>query len=330
MAEQKHKAVVAGWKWGSLHMRAFAESDLCDLQAIWSRTENDDARAASAVYDVPLYTDFQKMLAEVQPDIASVAVPEAAHEVLTVGSLEAGCHVYCEKVLSSSKESAQRMIDAAKAANRILNVGYNYRYGSSCQYLLESVRSGKIGRPLFAHLRAYGNCMHHMADYVCTLLGKPSRAVSVIRKEPVDGKALPTPASLIFPTFMYSAMATKAFMVQFADGAILLAGSTDYSSPLNAGATLLLEGTEGHLMLDDLTGNVSIWENSRESLLYSPSQLRDTFGHRENCVTAVKDFILAVHEGREAPIPGQDGISMIHLEEAIFRSADSGNWEDVE
>jgi predicted dehydrogenase len=118
-------------------------------------------------------------------------------------------------------------------------------------------------------------------------------------------------------------------MVQYEGGAVLLAGATDYSSALNPGATLLIEGTDGRLQLDDLSGRVTLWGAGREAVVYTPSQIADQIGLRENCVSAVKDFALAVYEGRPAPIPGEAGVSMIVLEEAVYRSAETGTWEQV-
>ena len=154
-------------------------------------------------------------------------------------------------------------------------------------------------------------------------------AVSAIDKEPLPDRPHPSSPDLVFPTFMYCALTAKTCMVQYENGAVLLAGATDYSSATNPGATLLVEGTEGRLMLDDLSGSVTRWDNSRESVVYAPSQIRDRIGLAENCVLAVKDFALAVHENRHAPIPGEDGVAMIALEEAIYRSAETGEGEAV-
>ncbi|MCH8149899.1 MAG: hypothetical protein IH987_18285, partial [Planctomycetes bacterium] len=63
------------------------------------------------------------------------------------------------------------MVDKAKEKGLLLNVGYNYRYSPSCRYLAEAVRSGKLGQLLFAHLRAFTWCVHHMTDYATSLLG---------------------------------------------------------------------------------------------------------------------------------------------------------------
>jgi len=331
MAEEspKLRAAVAGWKWGSNHMQAFSESEVCDLTALWSRTANPDAVRVAGLYHVPLYTNVEKLVAEARPDVLSVAVPENAHAALAIPALEAGCHVYCEKVLAPSRGVAQRMVDRAREKGRLLNVGYNYRYSPSCVYLADAVASGKIGRPLFAHLRAFGFCIHHMTDYVNSLLGRPLRAVSVIDRVPEAEKPHPSSPALVFPTFMYCALTMKTYMVQYESGATLMAGATDYSSALNPGATLLVEGTEGRMMLDDLSGHVTLWQNARESTVYAPSQIADRIGLRENCVLAVKDFALAVYGNRPAPIPGEDGVAMIALEEAIYRSAETRAWEDV-
>jgi predicted dehydrogenase len=326
---QKLKVVVAGWKWGANHLRAFAESDVCELGGVWSRTDNDGAKRVANLFHVPLYTDFGRMLDEVKPDVASVATPERAHEALTVSALQSGAHVYCEKVLSHTRDSAQKMVDVARDTGRLLNVGYNYRYSPSCVYVAEAIRSGKIGQPLFAHLRAFGFCIHHMTDYVNSLFGTPVRAVSVIDKNPLTDKPHPSSPDLVFPNFMYCALTMKTYMIQYESGAMLMAGATDYSSALNPGATLLIEGSEGRLMLDDLSGKVTLLGNSRESVVYAPSQIRDSIGLKENCVLAVKDFVRAVYAGESAPIPGEAGVDMIALEEAVYKSADSGAWEVI-
>ncbi|MGA1195965.1 MAG: hypothetical protein ACO36I_05635 [Candidatus Latescibacterota bacterium] len=44
---------------------------------------------------------------------------------------------------------------------------------------------------------------------------------------------------------------------------------------------------------------------------------------------AVKDFVRAVYAGESAPIPGEAGVDMIALEEAVYKSADSGAWEVI-
>ena len=323
------RAVVAGAGWGQVHARGFAESEHAELCALWSRSDKPAARDAAQKFGVELYNDFAKMLDDVEPDVVGVAVPEAAHAALTLEALDHGCHVYCEKVMSDSVDAAQGMVDRARERGLLLNVGYNYRYSPSCLYLADAVRSGRLGQILFANLRAFTWCIHHMTDYAGSLLGVPKRAVSVIDLEPLPGKPHKSSPELRFPTFIYAAFTKKTYMVEYDGGAVLMAGSTDYSCIEEPGATLLVEGSNGRAELDDLTGKVTIWSGGREATVYTPSQICDAIGLRENGVAAVKDFARAVAEGGPAPIPGEDGVAMIRLEEAVLRSSETGQWETV-
>ena len=42
-------------------------------------------------YRVPVYTDLSQMLAEVKPDLCSIASPTALHVAQTIACMEAGC-----------------------------------------------------------------------------------------------------------------------------------------------------------------------------------------------------------------------------------------------
>ena len=61
-------------------------------------------------------------------DVASIAVPTEAHCEIACGLLEAGIHVLVEKPISRTLEEADRMIEAAKRGNAILQVGHLERF----------------------------------------------------------------------------------------------------------------------------------------------------------------------------------------------------------
>ena len=62
-------------------------------------------------------------------DAAVVATPNRHHADLGVALLEAGVHVLVEKPIAATVEDARRMIDAAKAHDRVLLVGQVERHG---------------------------------------------------------------------------------------------------------------------------------------------------------------------------------------------------------
>lgn len=329
MATKKVRCAVAGVDWGSVHARGFAESEHAELVGVWSRSEKPAAKALAAKYNVPLFTDYSAMLATLKPDVVSVATPERAHAPLTLEALDAGCHVYCEKVIADTRKAAASMVQRAKQRKRQLGIGYNYRYSASCQYLTKQVRAGVLGPILFAQLRAFTWCIHHMTDYAGSLLGTPTRAVAVFNRDPLPKRPLKSADALAFPTFVYAAFQRKAYMVQYDSGAILQAAATDYASIEEPGATFVIQGAEGRAELDDLSGKVTIRKNGREASVWTPSQICDKIGLVENGVLCAADFARAIAKGEPAPVQGDQGLAMLCLEEAILKSAKTSKWQSV-
>jgi predicted dehydrogenase len=87
--------------------------------------------------------------------VVYVITPNSTHVDFTVKALEAGKHVLCEKPMANSKAECQRMIDAAKAANRKLMVAYRVHFEPNNLKAKELVTSGEIGKV------SYGVSDHH-------------------------------------------------------------------------------------------------------------------------------------------------------------------------
>ena len=90
------------------------------------------------------------MLAEVQPDIVSVCVPNMWHAEIALGAIEAGAHVLCEKPLATSVDEAERMFAAAGEADVVLMADQNTRFQPRNRVLREAVDRGDLGEVYFA------------------------------------------------------------------------------------------------------------------------------------------------------------------------------------
>lgn len=90
------------------------------------------------------------------PSIEAIVVsaPVQHHEEIALAALAAGKHVLCEKPLSNTAASCQRILDEAERSRRELAVGFNFRYYPSFHYVKEVVDSGILGR--LDHLRVFG------------------------------------------------------------------------------------------------------------------------------------------------------------------------------
>jgi len=74
------------------------------------------------------YTDYKEMLAkEKDLDAVIVATPDFRHADHAIACLNAGHHVYCEKEMSNTLESARKMVEAKKKTGKLLQIGHQRR-----------------------------------------------------------------------------------------------------------------------------------------------------------------------------------------------------------
>lgn len=94
------------------------------------------------------YTDYREML-EKQPDIDAVfvATPDFWHAPITNACLEAGIHVYCEKMMSNTHEGAVSMVRTAEKTGKLLQIGHQRRSNPRYQFVKDKlIDQGICGR----------------------------------------------------------------------------------------------------------------------------------------------------------------------------------------
>jgi predicted dehydrogenase len=136
------------------HMTHLAERKDVELVAMADPDERTMARHA-AKFGIPRsFADWSEMLAGVELDAVSVCTPNRLHAECTIGALEAGCHVLCEKPLAASAAEGEAMVAAAERLGRKLVIGFQYRYNARTQFLRRAVEGGQFGRILYGRVQA--------------------------------------------------------------------------------------------------------------------------------------------------------------------------------
>ncbi|HHT37437.1 MAG: Gfo/Idh/MocA family protein [Candidatus Wallacebacter cryptica] len=143
IANGKHLPAVA--KIPEAEMVAF-----CDL--ILSRAEA--AKSKYGTKDAKVYRDYEELLADPSIDVVHVLTPNNWHAPMTIAALRAGKHVMCEKPMAKTTAEARAMLEAAKAAGKLLTIGYQNRFRSDVQYLYNVCRAGELGEVYFAKAHA--------------------------------------------------------------------------------------------------------------------------------------------------------------------------------
>jgi predicted dehydrogenase len=114
-----------------------------------------DAVTASGAPAPKGIRDFREALDDPAVDGIICAAPNHWHAPATILACAAGKHVYVEKPASHCGDEGERMIAAARSANRVVQVGMQRRSGPIYKEAVEKVRGGAIGEPLYARCWYY-------------------------------------------------------------------------------------------------------------------------------------------------------------------------------
>ncbi|MFY0581591.1 Gfo/Idh/MocA family protein [Cystobacter fuscus] len=89
--------------------------------------------------------DSLEALLDLGLDGVVIATPSAFHAEQSVRALERGVAVFCQKPLGRTQEEVRRVVDAARAADRLLGVDLSYRFTTGMRRLRECIQSGALG-----------------------------------------------------------------------------------------------------------------------------------------------------------------------------------------
>ncbi|WP_153559012.1 Gfo/Idh/MocA family protein [Roseimaritima sediminicola] len=141
--------IGSGW-WGMNILReALAGGNikvvaLCDVDR--DKLEIAAEEVSDLTGDTPAtFTDFRELLDEREIDIAIVATPDHWHALNTIAAIEAGAHVFVEKPTGHTILESRAMIEAARANQRVVQVGLHRRMGPHYVSGMEFLRSGQVG-----------------------------------------------------------------------------------------------------------------------------------------------------------------------------------------
>jgi scyllo-inositol 2-dehydrogenase (NADP+) len=130
-----------GWQF---HFKEQVKSDRFELMAVVDPLKE---RVAEAVAESGCrgYGTYEEMLQTESPDIVALATPTTFHEKQTLQAIKHGCHVILEKPMTTSLESADRMIAAAHDAGRRIFVYQPHRLNTLTSTVQSVIDSGKLG-----------------------------------------------------------------------------------------------------------------------------------------------------------------------------------------
>ena len=194
------RVLVAGCgNMGASHARAYHRMPEFEIVGLVSRGPASRERLSAELGGLPGFSDYYAALAATRPDAVSINTYPETHGPYARAALDAGCHVFCEKPLAETVEEAQSIVDAARARNRKLVIGYILRVHPAWVRFIEMART--LGKPLVMRMnlnqqsrgtawQSHRNLMKsmspivdcgvHYVDVMCQMTGARPVRVSAI------------------------------------------------------------------------------------------------------------------------------------------------------
>ena len=144
-AEPVRVGVVGLGHWGPNLARNFDGLPGSELSWLCDASEEARERLAPSLRDARVTAELDDLLADPRLDAIALATPVSTHADLAARVLEAGKHCFVEKPLAERVADAERAVEAARGAQRVLMVGHLLEYHPGVLRLKEITDSGELG-----------------------------------------------------------------------------------------------------------------------------------------------------------------------------------------
>lgn len=323
------------------HVPGWQALDYCEIVAA-ADVNPATLKAGGEKAGIPearLYTDYKKMLSEVDLDIIDVCTPNCIHKQPTIDAFAKGCHVIVEKPMTTSVADAKKMMAASEQAGKLLMIAQSMRFGDDALAMKRWVDEGLVGdiywgrasylRPrgvpawgafIVKELSAGGPCYDlavHILDLCLYLMGHPEPvAVSAAMYLEIANK----PSLMKHDPKKYTVPEELAVgFIRFANGATL---SLETSWAINSAAPnngIMLAGTKGGIRNNPPT----LTREEAGLLVDTTVQVNPDRGiasHSEE----IRRFAEAVKSGGPSPVPGAQALMTQRILDGLYKSAQQG------
>jgi predicted dehydrogenase len=327
-------------RWGVLGVAGIAtrkvipgmqKGEWSTVTAIASRDLAKAQAAASALGIPKAYGSYEELLADPTIDAVYNPLPNHLHVPWTIRAAEAGKHVLCEKPIALSSVEARTLLQVQARTGVKIQEAFMVRSHPQWLEARRLVTGGSIGDlramlGVFSYFNdepsnirnvpAYGGGA--LMDIGCYLVNtsrfitgrEPSRVAGAVQRDPAFGTDRLTSMLLDYDG-IHLAGTCSTQMVYYQRIQIFgTLGQIEIRIPFNAPPDRQCE---------------IVVDNGKD--LYGGGQEVLTFPICDQYTLQGDRFSKAVLDGTDVPEPLEDSIRNMECMEAVFRSAESGQWE---
>lgn len=139
-------AAIIGLGWWGQHIVSTLQNKSEKIKFIRAVDLNLEAsRQIAEQHSLGLSSDLEDVLDDEKIEAVVLATPHSLHEKQILAAAGAGKHVFCEKPLALTRESAEKSVAACDAAGIVLGLGHERRFEPAMLKIKDLVKSGSLG-----------------------------------------------------------------------------------------------------------------------------------------------------------------------------------------
>ena len=153
MSQKTRIGIIGCGTIGNVHATHYGKVENAELVAMCDILPDRLAEKAKQYGIEKTYVDYKEMLADPEIDAVSICVPNNMHAPIAIDALNAGKHVMLEKPMTLNQKLAQDIIDAKNKSGKLLQMGMVWRQMAEAQAVKEQIESGLLGEIYHIHVR---------------------------------------------------------------------------------------------------------------------------------------------------------------------------------
>lgn len=326
-------AIMGLGSYGNRVAKAMSDCKRAKVVGVISGTPSKIADWQKA-YDIPKkncynYENFDAIKDNDDIDAVYIITPNGLHCDQTIRVAKAGKHVICEKPMGINAEEGQKMVDACKAANVKLLIGYRMHYEPKTMEVIRMRMNGEFGKLRFFQGQsgfvigdptqwrlnkelAGGGAMMDIGIYSI------NGARYMLGEDPVWVTAQETKTDPV--KFKEGVDETIQFQMGFPSGAVANCLSTYNMGNLDR---FFMTGTDGWVEMKPSTGYGPIQGRTHKGELTQPHVTHQTL--------QMDGMAELIFEGKQpiVPLDGEEGVKDMKIIDAIFEAVRTGGKVEV-
>jgi len=275
------------------------------------------------------YENFDNIKNNPDIDAVYVITPNGLHKDQAIRVAKAGKHVICEKPMSVNAKDGQEMVDACKAANVKLLIGYRIHFEPKTLEIVRMRMDGEFGKvKFFQGLSGFtigdpnqwrlnkalsgGGSLMDIGIYAI------NGSRYMIGEEPIWVTAQET--KIDTAKFKEGVDQTIQFQLGFPSGAVASCLSTYDMNNLDR---FFVTGEKGYGLLNPSTGYGPIEGETHKGKLTHP--------HKTHQTVQMDEMAAIIFEGKKPVIPvdGEEGVRDMKVIDAIYEAIRTGKSTEI-